>query len=202
MLTFTEGEQAVKYARLIIDRHINKKPHVPFPLPKIFLQKAGAFVTLLTYPKQQLRGCIGIPYPIMPLTNTIKESAESVTQDPRFSPLKKDEMDKIIIEVTILTPPTKIIVKNPRQYLDKIKIGRDGLIAEQGYYKGLLLPQVPVEQRWSIEEFLTQTCLKAGLLPDAWFNTETRLYRFSGQIFYEISPNGKIREKDINGSNN
>lgn len=202
MLTLREGEQAIRYSRLIIDCHLNKKPLASSSLPKIFLQKAGVFVTLHTYPTQQLRGCIGLPYPIMPLENAIKEAAESVTHDPRFSPLKIEEIDKVIIEVTILSPPIKIIVKNPQQYLDKIEIGRDGLIAEQGYYKGLLLPQVPVEQGWTVEEFLTQTCLKAGLLPDAWFNTETILYRFSGQIFYEVSPKGEIREKKIDGSNN
>jgi uncharacterized protein (TIGR00296 family) len=202
MLTLREGEQAIRYCRLIIDCHLNKKPLASSSLPKIFLQKAGVFVTLHTYPTQQLRGCIGLPYPIMPLENAIKEAAESVTHDPRFSPLKIEEIDKVIIEVTILSPPIKIIVKNPQQYLDKIEIGRDGLIAEQGYYKGLLLPQVPVEQGWTVEEFLTQTCLKAGLLPDAWFNTETILYRFSGQIFYEVSPKGEIREKKIDGSNN
>lgn len=202
MLTLMEGEQAVRYARLIINCHLDKKLHASSSLPKIFSQKAGVFVTLHTYPKQKLRGCIGIPYPIMSLENAIKAAAESVTHDPRFSALKIEESDRVVIEVTILTPPTKIQVKNPQQYLDEIKIGRDGLIAEQGYYKGLLLPQVPVEQEWTVEEFLSQTCLKAGLQPDAWFNTETILYHFSGQIFYEVSPKGDVKEKKIDGSNN
>ena len=171
-------------------------------LSQNFSQKSGVFVTLHTYPKQQLRGCIGIPYPMMPLENAIMEAAQSATHDPRFPPLKKDEINRVIVEVTILTPPIKILVENPQQYLKEIKIGRDGLIAEQGHYKGLLLPQVPVEQGWNVEEFLTQTCLKAGLLPDAWFDSDTILYRFSGNIFYELSPNGDIREKKIDGSNN
>ena len=157
MLTFKEGEQAVRYARSIIEHYLNKKPHTAPSLSQNFSQKSGVFVTLHTYPKQQLRGCIGIPYPMMPLENAIMEAAQSATRDPRFPPLKKDEINRVIVEVTILTPPIKILVENPQQYLKEIKIGRDGLIAEQGHYKGLLLPQVPVEHGWNVEEFLTQT---------------------------------------------
>ena len=93
-----------------------------------------------------------------------------------------------------------IKVSDPKEYLEKIEIGRDGLIVQQGMFKGLLLPQVPVEQGWEKDEFLSHTCMKAGLMPDAWFNENTRISKFSGQIFTEIEPRGKIEEKKLDGS--
>ncbi len=84
------------------------------------------------------------------------------------------ELDDIVIEVTVLSPPEIIKVSKPEDYLKDIVIGRDGLIVEQGFYKGLLLPQVPVEQGWDKEEFLSHTCIKAGLMPDAWFDKQTK----------------------------
>lgn len=201
MLTNEEGQTAVQYARHIIDSHLRHAKSRVYSLGKIFDQRLGVFVTLHTYPEQNLRGCIGIPQPIMSLKEAILESAQSATRDPRFTPLEAHELDKIIIEVTILTKPELITVTQPIEYLSQIEIGRDGLIVEQGYYKGLLLPQVPIEQHWEKEEFLSQTCMKAGLMPDAWFDKTTKIYKFSGQIFTEIKPHGQIKEKNLNGSN-
>jgi hypothetical protein len=104
--------------------------------------------------------------------------------------------------VTILTKPEVIKVKQPQEYPSHIKIGKDGLIVEQGFYKGLLLPQVPIEQEWNTEEFLSHTCMKAGLLPDAWFDKDIKISKFSGQIFTETKPKGQVKEKCLNGSNN
>jgi len=120
--------------------------------------------------------------------------------DPRFPPLEIGELNRVIIEVTVLTKPEIITVDDPKDYVEHIKIGRDGLIVEQGFYKGLLLPQVPVEQGWDKEEYLSHTCMKAGLMPDAWFDKSTKIYRFSGQIFTETVPDGEIKEKKIDGS--
>jgi uncharacterized protein (TIGR00296 family) len=78
-----------------------------------------------------------------------------------------------------------------------IKIGRDGLIVERGLYRGLLLPQVPVEQRWGPEEFLEGACMKAGLMPDLWVDERTNVYTFSGQIFAEKEPRGEVYEVRI-----
>ena len=77
------------------------------------------------------------------------------------------------------------------------RFGKDA--KEKDYFKGLLLPQVPIEQGWDVEEFLNQTCMKAGLPPDSWIDTETKIYQFSGQIFTEMSPKGEIKEKKIDG---
>lgn len=199
MIDLDKGKKAVKYARNVVENKV-KKNKTPDFKGDIFDEKQGAFVTLHTYPNHDLRGCIGIPTPVMKLKDAISEGASSATNDPRFPPLELDELDKIIIEVTILTPPEPIQVGKPQEYLDKIKIGRDGLIIEKGMFKGLLLPQVPVEQGWDKETFLSHTCMKAGLMPDAWFEPDTKIFKFSGQIFSETKPYGEIVEKKIDGN--
>jgi uncharacterized protein (TIGR00296 family) len=164
------------------------------------MEKTGVFVTLNRLYKgaKSLRGCIGLPYPTTPLTNAIIESSLSAaTRDPRFPPVTLKELDHIIFEVSVLTPPQLINVDNPREYCSKIKIGRDGLITEKSYCKGLLLPQVPVELDWNEEEFLCQCSIKAGLSPDSWLLKNTKIYRFQAIIFEEVSPKGNIELKKI-----
>jgi len=200
MLTFDDGKKAVRYARDVIENYVKNKEIPIAELGDVFSRKQGAFVTIHTYPEHELRGCIGIPLPVMPLKDAITEGATSATHDPRFPPLSIKELDNIIVEVTVLTEPELIHVDQPKDYLSEIEIGRDGLIVEQGFYKGLLLPQVPVEQGWDKEEFLSHTCMKAGLMPDAWFDKNTKVYRFSGQVFTEIEPRGEIKEKKLDGS--
>jgi uncharacterized protein (TIGR00296 family) len=203
MLKQEDGVEIVKLARLVVDSVVkDEEPVIPEKYKLLFPDEQGVFVTLHTYPDHDLRGCIGVPLPVMPLYQAVVEAATSATCDPRFPRVKPKELDSIIIEVTILTKPELIKVKQPREYLSYIVIGRDGLIVEQGYNKGLLLPQVPVEQGWSKEEFLSHTCMKAGLLPDAWFERHTRIFRFTGQIFTEITPRGEVKEKRLDGSDN
>jgi hypothetical protein len=202
MLSLDEGIKAVTFAREVIEQYVKNNSTPSTDLKGSFTEKQGAFVTIHTYPDHDLRGCIGIPLPIMPLKEAIMEGAKSATRDPRFPPLDESELSNIIIEVTILTKPEFIEVGQPPDYLSNIEIGRDGLIVEQGFFKGLLLPQVPVEQGWNKEEFLSHTCMKAGLMPDAWFDKNTKISKFSGQIFTELKPLGEIKEKKIDGSDN
>jgi len=202
MLSLVEGTKAVQFARQILEEYVKREKNSSPNLGKSFHQKQGVFVTLHTFPDHELRGCIGIPLPIMSLQDAIIESAQSVTRDPRFPPLTETELDKIIVEVTVLTKPELIKVKQPQDYPAHIDIGRDGLIVEQSFYKGLLLPQVPVEQGWDKEEFLSHTCMKAGLLPDAWVDKDIKISKFSGQIFTETKPKGTIKEKRLDGSEN
>lgn len=199
MLTLASGTKAVRFARQVITAYVTHQPTPQADLGKPFQEKQGVFVTLHTYPEHDLRGCIGIPLPVMMLADAIIESAQSATQDPRFPPLAAGELPKVIVEMTVLTKPELIKVKEPKEYCSHIVIGRDGLIVEQGFYKGLLLPQVPVEQGWDKEEFLSYTCTKAGLLPDAWFEKTTKISKFSGQIFTEETPNGPIKETKLDG---
>ncbi len=195
-LSDEQGKKAVGYAREVIENHIAGK-EIKIKLDDIFNEKAGAFVTVHTYPKRELRGCIGIPEPVMPLGNAIREAAISSTHDPRFPDLKKEELPSVIVEVTILTPPVLIEVEKLVQYPKHIIIGEDGLIAEKGIWRGLLLPQVPVEYHWDEEEFLSHTCIKAGLAPDAWLDGETKIYKFQGEVFTEEKPYGEVKKVSL-----
>jgi hypothetical protein len=198
MLTITEGETAIRLARTAIKECLgNGRKIQPENLPDVFKEKRGVFVTLNTRKeRKELRGCIGRPYPILPLGEAIILSAINAAQeDPRFYPVKPDEVGDLYIEVTILTIPKRIKAK-PRDIPEKIVIGRDGLIVSTNLCSGLLLPQVAVEHGFDCAEFLCQTCIKAGLMPDAWLDG-AEIYSFEGQIFEEIEPGGKIMEKDI-----
>jgi len=199
MISFEDGKKTVKFARGIIESILKKENLGSSDLGNNFNEKLGVFVTIHKFPSYGLRGCIGIPNPIMSLKNSITEASKSVIRDPRFPPLLEDELDEIVIEVTILSKPKKINVIKPEDYINEIKIGRDGLIIEHGFNSGLLLPQVPVEQEWNADEYLANICIKAGLPPDTWIDKETSIYKFSGQIFTEIEPRGEIKEKNLNG---
>jgi uncharacterized protein len=144
----------------------------------IFEEKCGAFVTL--HSSGRLRGCIGYIKGIKPIPETIIDMAKaSAFKDPRFPPLRKDEYDQIDIEISVLSPI------EPVRDVAEIKIGRDGLIICRGYNSGLLLPQVPVEQEWCLDEFLENTCYKAGLPGNAWQMKGTEIEKFSAQVFGE-----------------
>ncbi|MDD5502362.1 MAG: TIGR00296 family protein [Candidatus Thermoplasmatota archaeon] len=197
MYTLDDGVFAVKTARSVVENFVLGKSFSLSPPNEKWKAKSGIFVTLLTYPEKDLRGCIGIPEPVMPLADALKDAAQSATQDPRFPPLDKSELDGIVIEVSILTPPELVKAKTPKDYVEEIKIGRDGLIAELGWGRGLLLPQVPVEWKWNAEEFLAETCMKAGLAPDAWLEKGFKLYKFQAEIFAEEKPRGNVERKEI-----
>jgi uncharacterized protein (TIGR00296 family) len=200
MLTLAEGKLAVSYARAIVDTYVRQEtPDVP-DLPPPFDRKAGAFVTLNTFPSHQLRGCIGIPEPVMCLHEAIRQGAQSATHDPRFPPLSTRELDEIVVEVTILTPPQRIMVTTPDELLHSIVIGRDGLIAERGPFRGLLLPQVPVDHGWDVRQYLSHTCQKAGLPPDAWQDDDVTFHRFEGAVYAETAPRGPAVHKELHES--
>jgi uncharacterized protein (TIGR00296 family) len=93
----------------------------------------------------------------------------------------------------------EIDVSDPIEYLSKIKVGKDGLIIRHSSYSGLLLPQVPVEYSWNVEEFLQHTCEKAGLERDTWKNESVKIEKFEGIIFKEETPNGQIVREKIYG---
>ncbi len=116
--------------------------------------------------------------------------------DPRFSPVSLTEMKKrLIVEVTVLTQPEVMKVRRPLDYVDFVRVGIDGLVVEGMGSKGLLLPQVAVDERFDSEEFLSQCCLKAGLLPDAWLSGQVQVSRFQGQVFSEEKPGGRVFER-------
>jgi uncharacterized protein (TIGR00296 family) len=198
MFSDEDGRLAVKIAREIVEAHVKKEKPPEFEVPDIFKQKSGVFVTLTTYPDDELRGCIGYPEPIMPIIDAIKDSAVSAaSRDPRFPPVRPAELKKIKVEVSLLTPPVEICVEKPGKLVDCVKVGEDGLIVQRNWAKGLLLPQVPIEWSWDAEEFLCQTCVKAGLMPDTWLQEGTKVFKFQAEVFSESKPGGEVRRRKL-----
>ena len=138
---------------------------------------SGAFVTIKR--RGQLRGCLGTLQCRRGLAEEVARcAADAASEDPRFPPVAVEELPELAIEVSVLGPLEQI---DPRQP-DAFEIGRHGLVVEQGFHRGLLLPQVATEWAWTPEQFLRQTCVKAGLPPDAWQHG-ARVYRFGADVF-------------------
>jgi len=199
-----DGKMLIKFARDNVENYLktSKKIGIPDEIKQKFSEKYGAFVTLnyFNVSDNPLRGCIGYIDPTYSLFDVIhRVSVSSALEDPRFPSVTLDELDNIVIEISILTPPKLIEVSAPKEYLDKIVIGRDGLIVEKGMRRGLLLPQVPVdhERNWDVETFLSHTCQKAWLSEDSWKDLSTKIYSFQAIIFEETSPRGEVVSKKI-----
>ena len=203
-LTLNEGTFLVKLAREAVETYLKngKTLTMPANVPQKLKERCGVFVTInkANHEKKTLRGCIGLPYPTTMLAQAVIESAiSSATRDPRFPSLSLRELSHVVFEVSVLTPPQQIKVQDSKEYSSKIKVGRDGLIVERSFRKGLLLPQVPVEWKWDEETFLCQCCIKAGLPPDSWLLADTKIYAFQAIIFEEKAPNGEVMLKEIGG---
>jgi uncharacterized protein len=193
-----EGKLLIKLARATVKHYLEGgnalKP--PKDTPKKLFVCCGVFVTInsIRDGEKELRGCIGYPYPTSPLVEAVIDNAiNAATQDPRFEPLTLEELNSVVFEVSVLTPPEPIETINPKEYVNKIKVGEDGLIVERGHYKGLLLPQVAVEWGWCEEEFLCQCCMKAGLPSDTWLTKDAKIFKFKAIIFDEQTPCGAIK---------
>lgn len=194
----SDGIELVKMARKVVTEFLkNDSEIIDSEFDSKFNFSSGVFVTLNK--EDDLRGCIGYPTPVKKLCDGLVDAAISAaTRDPRFPPVRSEELDKITFEITVLTPPEEIKVEEYREYLSQIKVGRDGLIADNGFSSGLLLPQVPTEYGWNEKEFLEYTCQKAGLNKDAWKEKSTIISKFQGVIFKEEKPNGKIIRESPN----
>jgi hypothetical protein len=200
-LSDSDGAILVKTARKAVTEFLSNgnRMKMEADLEKKFSFDSGVFVTLNKY--NVLRGCIGFPMPEKKLSHAIIDgSIAAATEDPRFPAVTTKELDDITFEVTVLTPPMEIDVSDPIEYLSKIKVGRDGLIIRHSFSSGLLLPQVPVEYGWNVEEFLQHTCEKAGLARDTWKNESVKIEKFEGIIFKEETPNGQVVREKIYGS--
>ena len=193
-LTLEDGEFLVRLARRAIETKLREGRRIRPSAPEGLMEPRGVFVTLNGVEGQhRLRGCIGYPYPERPLAEAVVDAAiGAALHDPRFNPVSLEEMGEIVVEVSVLTPPERIVVERPEYYPRRIEVGRDGLIVSRGGFRGLLLPQVPIEWGWDAEEFLTQCCLKAWLPPDAWLLPDTEIYRFQAEIFAEEEPRGRV----------
>jgi len=159
-----------------VDRYVHRKPaQVLEYTDPVLKENWGAFVTLKIH--NDLRGCIGSLVSDRSLPETIADMAvKSAASDPRFPPLSPSEFKHVSIDISVMGPIREI------DSIDEIVIGRDGLVIEQGGRHGLLLPQVATENGLDVPGFLAQTCLKAGLPPDAWKHGST-IMKFSAEVF-------------------
>jgi hypothetical protein len=181
-LTDAEKAELLSVARKSVEYMIQKnEPYAPLPSASETLNREyGAFVTLTE--NGSLRGCIGYTAPIKPLFMTVRDTATlAALRDPRFSPVRASELPKLAYEVSVLSPLRRVTG------IEQIKVGRDGLLMKNGDSEGLLLPQVPVEQKWDRLTFLEQTCAKAGMDPNCWKDENTDIFSFTAVVFNKKS---------------
>ena len=177
MLTELEKKSLIDIAKTAIEgRFTGKNISEPHIESEVLKKKSGAFVTLKKH--GHLRGCIGHIEARKPLYRTVAEMAAAAAfNDPRFPPLKPDELTHLSLEISVLSPLKEI------KDIKEVEVGIHGLYITNGYNSGLLLPQVATEYKWDSLTFLEETCYKAGLHPDAWKDKDTRIYIFSAEVF-------------------
>ncbi len=178
MLTDEQKRVLLQIARSSVAAEVTHQPPEPIPVAMALPDASGVFVTIRR--GGQLRGCLGTLECRRGLAEEVARcAADSAAEDPRFPPVSEEELPEVDVEVSVLGP-LEPIAPDPAQ----IVVGRHGLVAEQGHRRGLLLPQVATEWDWTPEQFLRQTCLKAGLPGDAW-RSGARIYRFEAEVFGE-----------------
>ncbi|BCS91260.1 MAG: AMMECR1 domain-containing protein [Candidatus Micrarchaeota archaeon] len=197
-LSLEDGKRLVKLSRSIIadylrsslDRDLYRKE-----ISKIVDEKLGVFVTLRYFSDRSLRGCIGYPFPSDSVAELlIDASIAAATEDPRFMPLSYKELDKINVEVSLLSEMQEIDKSNISR---EVVIGKDGLYLQYLYRSALFLPEVPIEEHWNLNQYLENLCYKAGLPADTWKKEKAKLFRFQTIIFAEIKPNGAVKRINL-----
>ena len=189
-INLDDGRAMVKFARKAIESHFTgAETKAPWAIKDILKKDKGVFVTLKVHPGKDIRGQMGYTDGIMELSRSLPEAAESAAfRDYRFPPLRKSELKTTLIEVSMLSKPRLI----DGDLIEKIKIGKHGLIVSDGTSKGILLPELAVKRGWSPREFLSRTCMKGHLESDAWRDQGTEIYTFKAETFAEEKPEGKI----------
>lgn len=185
-LTDSEKAELLSVARKSVEYMIQQKePYAPVPSTSQTLNREyGAFVTLKE--RGELRGCIGYTSALKPLYITVRDTATlAALRDPRFPPVSAAELPQLAYEISVLSPLRRVTD------IDQIRVGRDGLLMKNGGFEGLLLPQVPVEQKWDRQTFLEQTCAKAGMNPNCWKDENTDIFSFTAVVFGEKTGNSK-----------
>jgi AmmeMemoRadiSam system protein A len=177
-LSETDRRSLLELARhAVVEAVCLQKPAGTIPRRGIFAETRGVFVTL--HARGRLRGCIGVVEPVEPLGQAIARCAASAAlHDPRFSPIRADEIPSLQIELSLLSPPEPIRPED-------VEIGKHGLLILKGGNRGLLLPQVAVEHKLTREQFLEETCRKAGLSAKAWQEPGIQIYGFLSEVFSE-----------------
>lgn len=183
-LSEKDQRAALELARQAIREAVlrRKLPEV-IPREGVFSERRGVFVTL--HVRGRLQGCIGVTEPSESLGEGIVRCAVGAAlEDPRFTPLKEDRLEEMSIEISLLSPLEPILP-------EAIEIGRHGLFIVHHAQRGLLLPKVATEHQLTREQFLEETCRKAGLPRDAWKDAETRIFGFTCEVFSDSPACGK-----------
>jgi len=183
ILNDTERRELLSIAHLSVEKAVreHKAYEPPTPSSNNLLQERGAFVTLTK--NGELRGCIGYTTPNFPLYLAIRDTAAlAALRDPRFPPVKPEELARLQYEISVLSPFHHVLDTK------EIRVGEHGLLLKRGSEEGLLLPQVPVEQQWDRDTFLEEVSLKAGLPKDAWRDDRTDLFTFTALVFSDREP--------------
>ncbi len=194
MISDDIGAQLVITARATVEEALGLlQARKPVLSPEVSGLRRGVFVSIYKHPIKELRGCMGLPLPRSNLADDLERAARMAAfQDPRFEPLRPDELDRVVFELSILSEPQPIRVQRKAELPEHIVVGVDGLIIEAREGAALLLPQVPVEYGWDAEEYLMHLCLKAGLSLTDWLREDVNLYKFSAEIFAEEEPRGRV----------
>jgi AmmeMemoRadiSam system protein A len=179
-LSEADRRAALQLARTaVVEAVAHRKLPEVFPREGIFAQRRAVFVTL--HVRNRLQGCIGVIEANEPLGEAIVRCAASAAlEDPRFAPMRTHQLGQLSIEISLLSPMEPIVPES-------IEIGHHGLLVRLHAQRGLLLPQVAIEHRLTREQFLEETCRKAGLLREAWRDPEARLFGFTCEVFSESS---------------
>lgn len=183
-LSIDEQQRLLRLARRCLEARVRQQQAPPVERGGLLDTCRGAFVSI--HQHGDLRGCLGRLDPDRPLADTVAHLAAIVADsDPRFTPVRPEELSNLDVEISVLTPEREITD------VSEIEVGRHGIIIEQGFRRGLLLPQVATEYGWDRETFLDHTCIKAGLPPDAW-QGDLRIFIFEAQVFGEHEVIGGI----------
>ncbi len=189
-----EKLELLKIARNTLEAVVAGRKYSPDkPANLKLLRNAGAFVTLKK--NGELRGCIGYVEPRFPVYATVSETAaKSAMCDPRFESVVVDELKDITVEISVLSPLERI------KDVSEVMAGKHGVVIEKGFYKGLLLPQVATENNWDRDEFLSYTCLKAGLGKDCYKQQGVHIYIFTAEVFSEKDIGRLLEERVDEGT--
>jgi hypothetical protein len=188
-LSQREKDELLKIARQSVESAVRDHKQYEYSPPvglEALAQERGAFVTLKE--NGQLRGCIGYVAPMKPLCITVRDVAIfAALRDTRFRPVSASELGALEYEISVLSPLRRVLD------VKEIRVGQHGLIMKKGDIEGLLLPQVPVEEKWDRTTFLDETCYKAGLSKNCWQDADTDIFRFTALVF---SPGNSLRTSD------
>lgn len=193
-LTPEDGAFLISLARSSLKAHFTgAKVTIPKKKKKLMKETPGVFIVLRSYPGYLPRGESGYLPDVMPLEKAIQEvSIAAATRDSLISPVRRNELKKIILELSLITD-LELLKKD---YLEEIKLGKHGIMARNNF-KGIILPQVAMDMGWNNKAMLSHACMKAKLKPEAWKESGIEVYRFLARVFLETEPEGEVMEREL-----